>query len=152
MALPERREAGRGLAPWDPFREFERTASQMAELMNRTFGTWPALEDEGFVPLGDLEETEDAYVLELELPGVRKHDIDIECQGRRITVSGERKERERTGVLRRRTRSVGRFFYEAVLPGDVAPEDISASLDDGVLTVTAPKAKDERTSHKIEIR
>lgn len=151
MPVPERRET-RGPAVWGPFREFERTANEMSELMNRTFGSLPGFDDSGgFVPFGDIEETEDAYVLEIELPGIRKQDIDIETQGRRITVSGERKERERKGILRRQTRSTGQFFYEAVLPGDMDPDDVSASLDQGVLTVRAGKAKDERSSRKIEI-
>lgn len=151
MPVPERRE-NRGPAVWDPFRDFERTANEMSELMNRTFGSLPGFDDRGgFVPFGDIEETEDAYVLELELPGIRKQDIDIETQGRRITVSGERKERERKGILRRQTRSTGQFFYEAVLPGDIDPEDVNASLDQGVLTIRAGKARDERSSRKIEI-
>lgn len=151
MPVPERRD-NRGHAVWDPFREFERTATQMNELMNRTFGSLPSFDDGGgFVPFGDIEETEDAYVVELELPGIRKQDIDIETQGRRITVSGERRERERKGILRRQTRSTGQFFYEAVLPGDIDPEDVSASLDQGVLTIRAGKARNERSSRKIEI-
>lgn len=83
--------------------------------------------------------------------GIRKQDIDIETQGRRVTVSGERRERERKGILRRQTRSTGQFFYEAVLPGDIDPESVSASLDQGVLTIRAGKARDERSSRKIEI-
>lgn len=154
MAVPERRQDNRGVATWDPFREFERQANQMSELMNRAFGSLPSFFEDrgGFVPFGDIEETEGAYVLEIELPGVRKEDIDVETQGRRITVSGERKERERKGILRRQTRSMGQFFYEAVLPGDIDPEDVSASLEEGVLTVRAGKAKDERSSRRIQVQ
>lgn len=64
--------------------------------------------------------------------------------GRRLTVSGERKERERVGILRRRTRSVGRFHYEVVLPGDVEENDVSASMDEGVLTVRLAKPASAR--------
>ncbi len=56
-----------------------------------------------------MEETDDAYLVEVELPGVKRDDISIEVAGRRLTVSRERKERQRTGILRRRTRTVGRF-------------------------------------------
>lgn len=91
--------------------------------------------------------------MEIELPGVKKNDIDIQSRGRRITVSGERKEQERVGILRKRTRSTGRFFHEVVLPGDIDDEGIEASLDNGVLTLRVPKEESEqqRTRH-IEIR
>ena len=58
----------------------------------------------GFTPRADVEETDDAYVIEVEVPGVAKKDIDVSVAGRRLTITGERKERERVGILRRRTR------------------------------------------------
>ena len=64
--------------------------------------------------------------------------------GRRLTVSGERKERQRVGILRRRTRTVGRFHYEVVLPGDVEEEGVTASMEEGVLTLRVPKPASER--------
>ena len=92
-----------------------------------------------FTPLADIEETDDAYVVEIELPGVAKDDVSVELSGRRLVVSGERKERERVGILRKRTRSVGRFYYEVFLPAAVDGEHVEASLDDGVLTVQVAK-------------
>jgi HSP20 family protein len=94
--------------------------------------------------LADVEETDDAYLVEIELPGVKRDDVSVEVAGRRLTVSGERKERERVGILRRRTRAVGRFHYEVVLPGDVEEEGVSASMDEGVLTLRVLKAASGR--------
>jgi HSP20 family protein len=73
-------------------------------------------------------------------PGVHKKDVEVEVSGRRVTISGERKERERAGVLRRRTRTTGRFSYDLVLPCEIDEDAVTASLDNGVLTVTVPKA------------
>ena len=87
-----------------------------------------------------MEEADDAYVIEVELPGLDKKDMDVSMAGRRLTITGERKEKERVGILRRRTRSVGRFEYDIQLPGDVDDQAVSASLADGVLTVRVPKA------------
>lgn len=101
--------------------------------------------------MADLEETDDAYLVEVELPGVKKHDVAVEISGRRVIVDGERKELERAGVLRRRTRAVGRFHHEVVLPGDVDAEAVSASLEEGVLTVRLPKPSGERPK-RIEVR
>ena len=97
-----------------------------------------------FTPPADVEESDDAYLVDIELPGVRKQDLDIEIAGRRLTVRGERKEKERVGILRRRERTVGRFRHEVKLPGKVDEDGIVASLDEGVLTVRVPKPESER--------
>ncbi|GIU85144.1 MAG: heat-shock protein Hsp20 [Acidimicrobiales bacterium] len=138
MTLPAR---GDDLLRWNPFAELER----LTEELNRWWSEWPKNTLAGaFVPLADIEETDDAYLVEVELPGVSKEDIDVEVSGRRVVVSGERKEKERKGVLRRRTRTVGKFHFEAVLPGDVDESGVEATLADGVLSVRLPKAAGER--------
>jgi HSP20 family protein len=138
------------LARPDPFAEFERLQSELSRLFDGG-GQIDALLRGGFTPLADVEETEDAYTVELELPGVKKDDIEISLAGRRLTVSGERKEKERVGILRRRTRSVGRFYFEVVLPGDIDESGVTASLDDGVLMVRVPKATNDRP-RRIEVK
>lgn len=140
------------MAALTPVSELDQAARRLARLVDEAWGSgWPALGPRGvdeFLPAADLEETDEAYVVEVELPGVRKKDVDVEVSGRRLTVSGERRERERTGILRRRTRTVGRFFYEVVLPGEVEDDAVSANLVDGVLTVTVPKAASERRQRR----
>jgi HSP20 family protein len=107
-------------------------------------------EDGAFIPAADIEETDDAFIIEVELPGVGKKDVDVSLSGRRITIRGERKEKERTGVLRRRVRSVGAFRYEVVLPTDVDENSVDARLEDGVLTVrVAKRTADQR---HVEVR
>ena len=100
--------------------------------------------DDVFTPRADVEETGDAYLIELDLPGVRKRDVEVTVQGRRVTVTGERKEKERVGILRRRTRNVGEFRYELVLPGEIDEGGIEAHLDAGVMTLRLPKADADR--------
>jgi HSP20 family protein len=136
MALPVRRD-GAETSYWDPFAELDRLNHELQRYLDQ-WRQHPALPG-GFTPLADMEETDDAYVVEVELPGVKRDDVSIEVAGRRLTVSGERKERQRTGILRRRTRTVGRFHYEIVLPGEVEEDAVSASMDEGVLTVRLPK-------------
>jgi HSP20 family protein len=125
---------------WDPFEDLEHLQQQLAEV----FPSWARLRsgsgtDSENIPRTDVEETNDAFVIELDLPGLKKEDINIELSGHRLTVTGERKERQREGVLRRRTRTVGRFRYEIVLPVDVDDKKVEASLNEGVLTVRIPK-------------
>jgi HSP20 family protein len=148
MAQPVR-DRSTSVARPDPFAEYERLHSEFTRLFEGE-GQLPSLLRDGFLPLADVEETEDGYTIELELPGIKKEDIDISLAGRRLTVSGERKEKERKGVLRRRTRSVGRFYFEVTLPGDVDESGVTASLDQGVLTVRVPKANADRPRH-IEV-
>jgi HSP20 family protein len=126
----------------------------LSALMDRFLEGWgdvPQVLDGGFVPVADLEETDDAYIIEVELPGVNKKDIDVSLSGRRLTIAGERKEKERTGVLRRRVRSMGRFRYEVMLPGDVDEDSVEAKLDDGVLTVRIAKRSGDTLRH-VEIK
>ena len=104
----------------------------------------PSLLGGAFTPVADVEETEDAYLVEIELPGVRREDIDVEVSADRLTVTGERTERERIGILRHRTRTVGRFHYEVTLPGHPDNEGVTAALAEGVLTVRVPKPEHER--------
>ncbi|HXF97855.1 MAG TPA: Hsp20/alpha crystallin family protein [Gaiellaceae bacterium] len=149
--LPERRSA---VAPerWEPLRELEQVTERMRRMLDETFGGWPLLAAERlWSPAVDLEETEDAYVLEAELPGVRREDVDVELVGNELHISGELKERERKGVLRRRARRTGRFEYRVTLPEQVDPDKVDAALADGVLTVTVPKAERARRK-KIAVR
>ena len=92
------------------------------------------------VPSADIEETDDSYVLELDLPGVNRDDVNIELRDNEVRITGELKEKERTGVLRRQTRRVGQFEFTVALPGDIDPDKVEASLHDGVLTVRLGKA------------
>lgn len=135
MALPVRTHA-RELAGWDPFRELDELADRVNSLMASGFGG-PL---DRWSPLADVEETDDAYTVEIDLPGVHRDDIDIQLVDRVLTVSGDVKEKERSGILHRRTRKVGRFHYAATLPGDVNADGVDARLHDGVLTIRVPKS------------
>src|SRR2546421_2603455 len=139
--LPER---GSRLATerWEPLSEFEQMTERMRRMLEQTFGGFGApspAEAGGWSPLVDVEETDDAFVLEVELPGVKREDVNIELVGNEVAITGEIKERERKGVLRRETRRRGRFEFRVTLPDQVDGDKIEARLDDGVLTVRIPK-------------
>lgn len=103
-----------------------------------------------WVPQADIVETESAYVVELELPGVWHEDIDLSLKGNELVVTGEVKERKREGLFRRHTRKIGEFEFRATLPGHLREDEVEASLAFGVLRVYVPKA-DGVTARKIPI-
>ena len=144
MALPIRRTEDQGeVTRWDPVAEIERLNRQIANYLE-SWRQLPSFLGDEFVPIADVEETDDAYVVDLELPGVKKDDVEIEIAGRRLTVTGERRERQRVGIFRRRSRVTGRFRYEITLPGDVDDDHVEANLDEGVLTVRIAKPASQR--------
>lgn len=152
MALPVRRrtEDLDESTGWAPLADLDRLTRQLTSYID-AWRNGPGLLGGGFTPLADVEETPEAYLVEVEVPGVKREDIDIEVAGRRISVHGERKEKERVGILRRRERTVGRFACEVTLPGDVDEDGVEAQLDGGVLTVRLPKPERDRP-RRIEIR
>ncbi len=105
----------------------------------------------GLSPLVDLEEQDDAYVVEAELPGVKREDVDVELVGNELTITGEMKEQERKGTLRRQARRTGRFDYRLSLPSHVDPEKVEATLSDGILKVRVPKSE-KAQRRRIEIK
>jgi HSP20 family protein len=147
MALPVRR-SGNAPTTWRPLRGFEDIYSEFDRLVQSLTGGQGS--DSAWMPAADVLETDAAYVIEIELPGVRREDVDVELDGNELIVSGELKERTREGLLRRRTRRIGNFEYRVILPGDLRADDVEASLAYGVLTVHVPKA--QATKHnKIEV-
>ena len=82
---------------------------------------------------------------------MKPEDVNVEVRGSELAISGEIKERERKGILRRRTRKTGEFDYHITLPGDADAENIDAELRDGILTVRIPKPEQERP-RRIDVK
>ena len=102
----------------------------------------------------DLSETEDAYELQVDLPGMKKEDISVDFSDGILTLSGERRdEREdkRKGYYLSE-RSYGAYQRSFRVPESVKHDDISAQFSDGVLTVTLPKTEEaQKTSRRIDV-
>src|SRR3954451_15471987 len=130
MTLPMQRSTGHA-ERWRPLRQFENLYSEMDRLAQSVFG---GLADEGaWLPAADIVETDSAYIIEVELPGVRREDVDVALNGDELVVTGEVKERRREGLFRRRTRRVGEFEFRVTVPGYRRDGDIEASMAYGVL-------------------
>ncbi|WP_344277418.1 Hsp20/alpha crystallin family protein [Streptomyces hebeiensis] len=132
----------------NPLTEFDQLLSEMSGLIESTVGgAAPAV---AWTPLADVTESDDAFYIEIDLPGVKNKDIDVEVNGQELVVTGEIKEKERKGGLRRGARRTGAFEYRLRLPGEVDTEKINGQMSDGVLTITVPKAEVAKPRH-VEI-
>jgi len=139
----------------NPYREIRRGFDLMNSLLNSMEGQPEegALND--FVPAVNTREDDDAYVIELDLPGVRKEDIEITTEDNVLTVSGERKYREEVskGDYYKMESVYGTFSRSFTLPEKVDVENIHAEAHNGVLEVVIPKIKEsEKQPKKIEIK
>jgi HSP20 family protein len=149
MTLPVRRSAalrpaGDG-ARIDPLRELEQLQEHMTQLMTAVLGADPfAVGNGAWTPLADVTESDDAYLVEIEVPGVQRKDVTVEVAGGELRITGEIVEKERVGWFRHRTRRAGQFAYRTLLPGDIDVDSVTADLANGVLTVRVPKTEGAR--------
>jgi HSP20 family protein len=106
-----------------------------------------------WAPRTDLSETDDAFRIRLDVPGMEKDDITINLQNNTLTVSGERSsERKEEGEEYVRVeRAFGNFHRTFTLPDAVDPENVEAAYDNGVLTIHVPKTE-KSTRRQIEIQ
>jgi HSP20 family protein len=98
----------------------------------------------GWTPALDLYQNNDNIVAVVELPGMRKEDIEISLQDGVLTISGERKDEKVAEGVARTERFVGKFRRSVTLPTRVDVNKVSATYKDGILTVTLPKAEDAK--------
>ena len=125
----------------DPLREIAQLHQRMNQLVTSMLGDLAAPAVGTWTPLADVTETDDAYLVEIDVPGVDRKNVTVEVAGAQLRVHGEIVEKEKIGWLRHRTRRVGQFAYHTHLPGDVDSDRIAADLADGVLTVRVPKTE-----------
>jgi len=106
-----------------------------------------------FVPAVDVYEDAHKLVLKLEVPGIRKEDLDIRVEGRTLTVKGERKfeQEEKEENFHRIERRFGSFVRSFTLPNTVDAENIEAQATDGVLSIALNK-KPEAKPKQIEVK
>ncbi len=106
----------------------------------------------GWTPALDMHEDKDNVYVRVEVPGMRREDIDLSLHEGSLSISGERKQ-EKTydeAEVYRAERFFGRFQRTVTLPTSVAADKVKAQYKDGVLTVTLPKAEEAKPK-QIEV-
>jgi len=147
---------------WDAFHDLRGTQEQMNQiykLLTQARGQETLQSGAGdtsapaWAPAVDISERKDAYVLTVELPGVKVEDLEIAFQDGLLTIQGERKlmqdsSDEQFHMLERR---YGLFRRSITLPPHVQADAIEASAEDGVLRVVVPKVEEVKPK-RIEVR
>lgn len=163
--------ANRDLTPWnrggltpfgrDPFSSFR---SEIDRLFDDFFApamgegrnvAGPAQSAALLRPSIDVDETDQAYRVSAELPGLTEKDVELNLRDNALTISGEkRSEREEEkGGRRYAERSFGRFERTIPFPAEVDADRVDAVFRNGVLTVTLPKnEKAQDKTRRIEVR
>ena len=117
---------------------------------------WPELTSVMLAPSIDIKDTDDQYLINIEIPGVAKEDVDIRVDGNTLTISGEKKqekkeEKEHYHCIERR---YGSFERTLTLPQDANVDNIDAKFKDGVLTVSIKRkaVSAPKETRKIEVK
>jgi len=145
------------LVRWEPFREM----TGMRQAMDRMFEGnivrpvryRPENGGGGFKI--DMYQTEDSVVVKASLPGITPEEMDISVTGDVITIRGEHKEEQeiKEEAYLRKEQSYGSFCRAITVPVDVTSDKAEAVFENGIMTLTLPKAEEAKTrSIKVEVK
>ncbi|MCS6291814.1 MAG: Hsp20/alpha crystallin family protein [Nitrospira sp.] len=134
------------LMRWDPFRELEEMSDRLNRMVVR-----PATKTNGkealtvadWMPTVDISETAGEYVIQAELPEVKKDDVKVTLEEGVLTIQGQRRQEkdEKTTKYHRIERSYGTFVRSFSLPDQVNESGVKAEFKDGVLNLHIPKSE-----------
>lgn len=147
------------LIKWDPSVELEDISARLNRIFGRTMPARTESESDmltvaDWMPSVDISETEAAYLIKGELPGVNKDDVKVTVQNGMLSIQGERRhEREDSSRKYHRVEcSYGSFVRSFRMPEDADENRIKAEFKDGMLNVTLPKSeKTQRKSVNITV-
>ncbi len=134
------------LSVWDPFREMENLLDRYKNLPKRAI----AKSDEkifevgDWMPVVDINETKNNFVVKVELPGVDKKDVSVNIENGVLTIRGEKKVETEDKKCHRVECSYGSFIRSFTLPQSVKADEIEAEYKNGILNLTIPKSEEAK--------
>lgn len=139
---------------WTPFSHSLATRDPLVRFMEDFFNgeATQELSNRTWSPAVDIRETDDAYLVHAELPGLTKDDIQITLENNILKLTGERRFEKDVNEeqFHRIERAYGTFTRAFSLPSRVNGDKVKANFKDGVLTITVPKVE-EAKPRKIDI-
>ncbi|TVQ66817.1 MAG: Hsp20/alpha crystallin family protein [Balneolaceae bacterium] len=116
---------------------------RFSDIMDEFFNDAVTSRNEFFAPNIDISETDKQYLIDVEVPGLDKKDIELNVERNTLTVSGERRfeNKEEGKTFHRVESSYGRFSRSFTLPENVDTETISANYNNGILSITVDKSE-----------
>jgi HSP20 family protein len=147
---------------WDPFQDLRSAQDEMAQmspmlahalgLHARQQGNERAMTT-AWAPALDISERKDAYLVTVELPGLKSEDLDITMEDGLLTIKGERQFTSESSEqqFHRVERRYGAFRRSITLPAQVQADHIEATFDNGVLQIVVPKAEEAKPK-RIQVR
>ena len=133
------------LVKWNPNRHFLTGVDRMLDdFFNDGWNVPAVTQNTHWHPEVDIRETDDAFTIIADLPGLKKKDVNVNVKDGKLEISGERifENKEENGSYHRRERSYGSFNRSFHLPEIVLEEKITASFKDGILSLEVPKAEE----------
>lgn len=121
---------------WDPFDDVFTSARETSTFVNTRI---------------DWKETPEAHIFKADLPGLKKEEVKVEVEeGRILQISGERRkeQEDKNDKWHRIERSIGKFLRKFRLPKNAKMDQVKASMENGVLTVTVPKEEEKKPEVK----
>jgi len=131
------------LIRWEPMREMMTLREAMNQLFDESFTQQPGMAGSLRTPAIDLYQTEDDVVFKAALPGLKPGDVQISITGEQLTLRGEYKQEseKKDATYHIREQRFGSFERTVTLPTLVKTDDAKAEFENGILTVTLPKAE-----------
>ena len=153
---------------WDPFQDLRDAQDEMAQMtqmaqmsprLAHALGLHGQPQGSGraattaWAPALDISERKDAYLVTVELPGIKPEDLDITMEDGLLTIQGERQFTQESSEqqFHRVERRYGAFRRSITLPAQVQAEQIEASFEDGVLQILVPKMEEAKPK-RIQVR
>ena len=132
------------LIRWEPAREMMTLREAMDHLFDDAFTRPLTLRDGWSAPAIDMYQTDDEIVVKASLPGVKADEVQINITGEILTIKGETKqvEEKKDKAWHMREQRWGTFERAIALPNEVTADKAKAEFENGILTITLPKAEE----------